>query len=128
MMARLLNVVAMFSVAMAIVVLASLRRAHIRVEYSVSWLAAAAALFLVSRWSGGLQEIADLIGAPNAAFALLIMVLCVFLVVFYRFSVVVSNLKDANIALAQKVAILEYRIQTLNEGRQESQTGSSPIQ
>jgi hypothetical protein len=119
-----LDAVAVFSIGMALVVLATLRRAHIRVEYSVSWLAAAAALFLVSRWSGGLQHIAEFIGAPNAAFALLIMVLCVFLVVFYRFSVVVSNLKDANIALAQKVAILEYRIQSLHESRQENQTGT----
>ena len=121
-MTRLMDAATLFSVALAVSVLASLRRAHIRVEYSVSWLAAAAALFLFSRWSGGLEALGQFIGAPNAAFALLIMVLCVFLVVFYRFSVVVSNLKDANIALAQKVAILEYRIQSLNESRQESQT------
>jgi hypothetical protein len=29
---------------------------------------------------------------------------------FFRFSVIVSHLRDDNIALAQRVAILEYRI------------------
>jgi hypothetical protein len=46
----------------------------------------------------------------------------VFLVVFYRFSVVVSDLKDNNIALAQKVAILEYQIGTIDEIRQTRQS------
>jgi hypothetical protein len=40
---------------------------------------------------------------------------CVFLLVFYRFSVRISNLKDANIALTQRVAILEYRLQSRDE-------------
>ena len=49
-MDRLLNVLAVFSVAMILAVLASVRRAHIRVEYSVSWLLAALALLGLSRW------------------------------------------------------------------------------
>jgi hypothetical protein len=34
----------------------------------------------------------------------------VFLVVFYRFSILISQLKDSNIALTQKLAILESRM------------------
>ena len=37
----------------------------------------------------------------------------VFLVMFFRFSVIISHLRDDNIALAQRVAILEYHIQNL---------------
>ena len=48
-MDRLLNVTAGLSVLLLIVVLASVRRAHIRVEYSVSWLLAAAAMLVLSR-------------------------------------------------------------------------------
>jgi len=46
----------------------------------------------------------------------------VFLLVFYRFSVIISELKDANIALAQRVAILQYRLESLDEKRQTSGT------
>jgi len=121
-MERLLNIVSGFSVVLFLFVLVSLRRAHIRVEYSVSWLAACVALFAASRFPGALDWFTRLIGLSDAAVALLIMVLCVFLVVFYRFSVVVSDLKDNNIALAQKVAILEYQIGTIDEVRQTRQS------
>jgi hypothetical protein len=39
----------------------------------------------------------------------------VFLVVFYRFSVIMSDLKDANIALAQRLAIVEYQVENSHE-------------
>jgi hypothetical protein len=121
-MERLLNVVAVFSLGLAIAILFSLRRAHIRVEYSVSWLAAAVAMFALSRSQSTLAWLSRMLGLSDPPLALLIMVFCVFLVVFYRFSTTISDLKDANIALAQKVAILEYRIEALNEGRQASQS------
>ena len=34
---------------------------------------------------------------------------------FFRFSVIISHLRDDNIALAQRVAILEYHIQNLKD-------------
>ena len=39
----------------------------------------------------------------------------VFLVVLYRFSLIISRLKDSNIALAQRVAILEFHLESLDE-------------
>jgi hypothetical protein len=62
------------------------------------------------------------IGSPRSLvsdppLALLILVFCVFLVVIYRLSVVISDLKDANIAMAQRLAILEFELQSLNEKR-----------
>jgi len=42
---------------------------------------------------------------------------CVFLIMFYRFSAIISKLRDDNIALAQRLAILEYHLQTLRDGR-----------
>ena len=49
--------------------------------------------------------------------ALMLLAGCVFVVIFYRFSVIISRLKDDNIALAQRVAILEYHLHALNEPR-----------
>ena len=99
-----------------ILVLGSLRRAHIRVEYSVSWLAAGVALLVLSRSRAFLETMARTMGVPNPPVALLMIAGAVFLLIFFRFSVIISHLRDDNIALAQRVAILEYRIQTLQSG------------
>jgi hypothetical protein len=114
-MDRLLNVVSILSIGLALMVLVSVRRAHIRVEYSVSWLAAAVILFVLSRAKGALQWLSDAMGITYPPLALILLGACVFLLVFYRFSIRISDLKDANIALTQRVAILEYRLQSRNE-------------
>ena len=48
-MDRLLNVTTVLSIILLVMVLVRVRRAHIRVEYSVSWLLAAAAMLVLSR-------------------------------------------------------------------------------
>jgi Uncharacterized conserved protein (DUF2304) len=61
--------------------------------------------------------IASQLGLTDPPLALLILVFCIFLVVIYRLSVVISDLKDANIAMAQRLAIVEFHLQSLNEKR-----------
>jgi len=119
-MDRFLNVIAGLSVALAVMVLVSVRRAHIRVEYSVSWLGAAVVLFVLSRAKNTLHKLSSLMGINDPALALVLLGACVFILVFYRLSVRISDLKDANIALTQRVAILEYRQQPTDE-KQENQ-------
>ena len=114
-MDRLLNVMTVLSIGLIALVLFSVRRAHIRVEYSVTWLGFAVVLLILSRSRALLTWIAGYLGLTYAPLALIIIVLCVFLVVFYRFSIIISNLKDANIAMAQRLAILEYHLQHSNE-------------
>lgn len=114
-MDRLLNVLTGASVLLIAMVLASVRRAHIRVEYSVSWLAAGIVLLLLSRSQAFAQLAADYLGVTYTPIALLVVIGALFLLMFFRFSVILSGLRDNNIALAQRVAILEYHIQTLNE-------------
>ena len=114
-MDRLLNAVTGLSVLLIVMVLVSVRRARIRVEYSVAWLVGAAALLVFSRARGLLRAIADLLGVTYPPLALVLLVGCVFLLIFYRFSLIISQLKDDNIALAQRVAILEYHLQMLKD-------------
>ena len=56
-MDRLLNALAVLSLALILSVLISIRRAHIRVEYSVSWLLAALLLLGLSRWATALRTL-----------------------------------------------------------------------
>lgn len=114
-MDRLLTIIAGMSLLLIAVVLLNIRRSHIRVEYSVSWLGAAATMLLLSQWPWALNQIGQLIGLNNPPVALLLIIGALFLVVFFRFSVVISDLKDANIAITQKVAILEYQLNALHE-------------
>ena len=112
-MARLLTALSMFSLAMIVGVLASVRRAHIRVEYSVSWLLAAGSMLILSRAHPLLDAVRNLIGLPDSPLTLFLLAGGVFLIMFFRFSVITSHLRDDNIALAQRVAILEYHLQNL---------------
>lgn len=111
-MDRLMTVLTVFSVAIVIQVLASVRREHIRVEYSVSWLTAAVVLLFLSLNRYLVHWLAALLGVEPPPLAILMIVFFVFLIVFYRFSIRISALKDANIALAQRVAILEFQLKS----------------
>lgn len=116
-MERLLLVTTLIAIALIIIVLVSLRRAHIRVEYSVSWLVAAVILLVLAQVPGMLLWLAEWVGIQDPPTALLFLITGVFLVVFYRFSVIISHLRDANIALAQRVAILEFRLENVEDGK-----------
>jgi hypothetical protein len=112
-MDRLLNVTTGVSIILLIMVLVSVRRAHIRVEYSVSWLLAVGAMLILSRAHPLLDAVRNLIGLPDSPLTLFLLAGGVFLIMFFRFSVITSHLRDDNIALAQRVAILEYHLQNL---------------
>src|ERR1700733_11610648 len=114
-MERLLNVTTVLSILLVAMVLFSVRRSHIRVEYSVSWLAAAVILLVLSRSSTALIWISRQLGLADPPLALLLLVFCVFVIVIYRLSVVISDLKDANIAMAQRLAIVEFQLQNRDD-------------
>jgi hypothetical protein len=117
-MERLLDVLAVLSLVLLLIVLRSLRREHIRVEHSVSWLAATAALIVLSRSQFVLLHLSAWLGISDSSVSLLFLILVLFLGVFYRFSRIVSELKDMNITLTQRVAILEYQLRRNNEEQQ----------
>ncbi len=119
-MERLLDVLALIGIVLIFVILRSVRRANIRVEHSVSWLAAAAAIIALSRSEWLLEHLRQLLGLSHTALALLFAILIVFLGVFYRQSRAVSELKDMNITLTQRVAILEYHLRSRDEDKNQA--------
>lgn len=114
-MESLLNLLAIFGVFLFLIVLRSLRREHIRVEHSVSWLAASLALVALAIAVRLLRPS----NAAEAADLILFVVLLIALWIGYRSSRVASELKDMNITLTQRMAILEFRIRELNEKEQD---------
>ena len=116
-MTSLLNITTVLSVVLLVLVLISVRRAHIRVEHSVSWLLAALAMLILSRARPALDYVTHHTGIPDTPLTLFLIAGSVFLLMFFRFSVIISHLRDDNIALAQRVAILEFHVRSL--GRHE---------
>jgi hypothetical protein len=118
-MDRLLNVLTVLSGLLLLLVLVSVRRAHIRVEYSISWLAAAAFMLVLSRARPVLEYITRKFDIPDTPLTLFLAAGSVFLIMFFRFSVIISDLRDDNIALAQRVAILEFHIRNSQKSQHE---------
>jgi len=114
-MDRLFILLAWFSILLIALILTAVRREHIRVEYSVSWLGAAVVLLVLSQNHRLFERMAGAMGVSDAAVAMLTVSGGVFLVVLYRFSLIISRLKDSNIALVQRLAILEYRLDSNDE-------------
>jgi hypothetical protein len=114
-MDRLNNVMIGFSLLLLFWVLASVRRAHIRVEYAVSWLIAALVLLAVFEWTAAQRWLAEALGVEDPPLALLMIVGAVFLVVLFRLSMIISRLKDSNIATMQRIAILEFRLSAMEK-------------
>ena len=114
-MQRLLWWTSVLSVVLIVMVLTALRRAHIRVEYSVTWLIACVALFALSRSETALGWIASALGLGEAPTVLVLVAGFIFLVMFFWACMAISRLRDDNIALAQRVAILEFHLHRLKK-------------
>jgi hypothetical protein len=96
--------------------LISLRREHIRAEYSVSWLAVGALLSGLALFPELINRVSGNLGLDPQVWFLIIAGILISALVF-GISRVVSRLRDENVLLAQRVAILEFRIQRRLDGR-----------
>ena len=103
-MDALMHATTVLSILLLAMVLFSVRRAHIRVEYSVSWLLASLAMLVLSLSRPVLEAVTKWSGVPDTPLTL-----------FLRFSIIISDLRDDNIALAQRVAMLEFHLRNIED-------------
>src|SRR5436305_6295917 len=102
-MQSLLHVTTVLSILLLVMILFSVRRAHIRVEYSVSWLLAATAMLLLSLARPVLEFLTKRAGIPDTPLTLFLIAGSVFLIMFFRFSVIIFLFRYDNIAFAHRV-------------------------
>jgi len=124
-MERIRIAVAILSVLLILQIVRSVRREHLRVEYSMTWLAAALLLLILCLSDTAMDKLARLIGVPDSPLILIVLAGVLFLFTFFRYSLVVSSLKDHNIQLAQKVGMLEWEIERLNKVLQSDRIAES---
>jgi len=90
--------------------LVSLRRQHIRAEYSVSWLIVGITLICLTFFPKFLAGVAGALRlGPEVCFLMVGGTLISGLV--FEISHLVSRLRDENVMLTQRIAILEHRLQ-----------------
>ncbi len=86
------------------------RRKRLMERYAILWLVAGATVLVLSLLQGAIQKVAHDAGvsyAPSALFAIAFLFVLVMLV---QFSMTISRLSDQNTALAQRVALLQERL------------------
>lgn len=114
-MERFFLLLAALSLVLILTVLRSLRQERIRVEHSVSWLAGGFILLLLSLFPSVLADFGHWLGVQGAPLAILLLALVVFVAIFYRQSRALSELKDMNITLTQRLAIVEFELRSKDE-------------
>jgi hypothetical protein len=99
------------SIILLLVVFELIRSRRLRERYALLWLLTGVVLLVLSAWRGGLNTIANWVGVETYPPAILFAVASLFiLAVLLHYSTVISKLADQNSLLAQRVALLESRV------------------
>ena len=105
------------AVLLLLVVFELIRSRRLRERYALLWLLTGMVLLVLSVWRGGLDTIAGWLGVTGYPPAVLFAVATLFiLLVLLHYSTVISRLSDQNVILAQRVGLLEAK---LDEGQAE---------
>jgi hypothetical protein len=104
------------SLVLLLVVFELIRSRRLRERYALLWLLTGIVLVVLSAWRGGLNTIAGWLGVRGYPPAVLFAVGLLFVIlVLLHYSTVISRLSDQNVVLAQRLALLEEK---LNRGPQ----------
>ena len=99
------------SILLLVVVFELIRSRRLRERYALLWLATGLVLIALSAWRDGLITLARWVGVRSYPPAVLFAVGLLFvIVVLLHYSTVLSRLSDQNTILAQRVALLENRL------------------
>ncbi len=106
-----------FAIAMGLaigfVIFELIRKKRLLERYALLWLGSTILLLVISFWRNLLERIAALMGVYYAPSALFMIAFFCGLLLMLHFSMVISRLTQQNTLLAQEVALLRQRIQTL---------------
>lgn len=86
------------------------RRRRLMERYALLWLFSSAVLLLLAVWRGFLEDLASAVGIYYAPSALFAIAFGFVLVLLLHFSLVISRLADQSKILAQRVGMLQERL------------------
>jgi hypothetical protein len=97
------------------------RRRRLMERYALLWLFASAILLALAVWRGLLETIASAVGIYYPPSALFVVAFGFILVMLLHFSLSTSRLADQNKVLAQRMALLQQRVDELATERVEQE-------
>jgi hypothetical protein len=119
------------TLALLLLVFELVRRKRLSERYAILWLLAATTLFVLAAWKGLLTTLSNDVGIsypPSALFAVAIGLIAMILL---HFSLAVSRLSDQNKVLAQRLGLLQQRIEESEElssvGRRTRAVAEDPV-
>ena len=111
--------VSIFAAIAAILLLALIfeliRSRRLQERYALLWLATGLVILFFSLWRGALGRFADLVGIAYPPSALFVVASLFILIVLLHYSTVISELSERNLALAQRLALLERELKDSRE-------------
>lgn len=110
-MDRRVQIVAVFAAgSLLLFVLELVRRRRLLERYALLWLFSATVLLLLAAWRGALQDLADVLGIAYPPNALFFVAFFFVLALLLHFSSAVSRQSDQIKVLAQRIALLQERV------------------
>jgi hypothetical protein len=104
------------TLALFVLVFELVRRRRLMERYALLWLFSTVVLLGLAVWKDLLEQVASAIGIFYAPSALFVVAFGFILVILLHFSLVISRLADQTKVLAQRVGLLQQRLD-LVEGR-----------
>ncbi len=102
---------AVVSVLLVLIILELIRKRRLKERYALLWLVTGLALLVLSVWRSGTATIAGWFGVETYPPAVLFAVATFFILcVLLDYSTVISKLVDQNVVLAQRIALLEEKL------------------
>jgi len=112
---RVSIVAAIAAIFLLAVIFELIRSRRLQERYALLWLATGGVILFFSLWRGALGEFADLVGIAYPPSALFVVASFFILVVLLHYSTVISELSERNLALAQRLALLEQQLKETTE-------------
>ena len=104
------------TLALFVLVFELVRRRRLMERYALLWLFSTVVLLGLALWKDLLEQVASAIGIFYAPSALFVVAFGFILVILLHFSLVISRLADQTKVLAQRVGLLQQRLDEV-EGR-----------
>lgn len=101
------------TVVLLLLVLELVRRKHLSERYAILWLLASVVLLILAAWKGLLTSLASDAGISYPPSALFAVAIGLIIVLLLHFSLAVSRLSDQNKILAQRLGLLQQRVEGL---------------
>jgi hypothetical protein len=102
---------AVAAVILLLVILELIRSRRLQERYSLLWLLTGIVILVLALWRGALGTLSDAVGIHYPPSALFVIGSVFILLVLLHYSTVISELSERNTRLAQRLALLEARLE-----------------